>query len=76
MLNVNPGSLEDVVTPLIKNERVSAIHEIHGPNDLLVKVEATTLTKMRDMLLQIREIPNVAASELITVFKTWKAQDA
>jgi Lrp/AsnC family transcriptional regulator for asnA, asnC and gidA len=76
LINVNPGSLEDVAKQLVQNERVSAVHEIHGPNDLIVKVEAGDLDEMRDLVLKVREIPNLATSELITVFKVWKEKNA
>ena len=72
LINVNPGSLVDVAKQLVENERVSAVYEIHGPNDLIVKVEAGDLDEMRNLMLKVREIPNVATSELITVFKVWK----
>ena len=75
LLNVNPGSLEDVANQLVENEGVSAIYEIHGPNDLIVKVGAGDLDEMRDLVLKVREIPNVATSELITVFKVWKEKN-
>lgn len=72
LLNVKPGSLEEVVGQLVKNEKVSAIYEIHGPNDLIVKIGAGDLDEMRNIILKIRETPNVATSELITVLKIWK----
>jgi Lrp/AsnC family transcriptional regulator for asnA, asnC and gidA len=75
LINVNPGSLENVAKQLVQNERVSAVHEIHGPNDLIVKVEAGDLYEMRDLVLKVRKIPNVATSELITVFKVWKEKN-
>lgn len=76
LMNVNPGSLKEVAKQLVGNERVSTVYEIHGPNDLIVKVEAGDLKEMRDLVLKMREIPNVATSELITVFKVWKEKDA
>ena len=72
LMNVEPGSLKEVANQLVENERVSAIYEIHGPNDLIIKVEAGDLDEMRNLMLEVREIPNVATSELITVFKVWK----
>jgi len=75
LINVNPGSLEEAANQLVENERVSAIYEIHGPNDLIMKVEAGDLDEMRDLVLKVREIPNVTTSELITVFKVWKEKN-
>ena len=76
LINVNPGFLEDVANQLVENERVSAVYEIHGPNDIIVKVEAGGLDEMRDLMLEVRGIPNVATSELITVYKVWKERNA
>ena len=75
LINVNPGSLEEAANQLVENERVSAVYEIHGPNDLIVKVGAGSLDEMRELVLKVREIPNVATSELITVFKVWKEKN-
>ena len=75
LINVNPGSLEEVANQLVENERVSAVYEIHGPNDLIVKGEAGGLDEMRDLMLKVREIPNVATSELITIYKVWKEKN-
>jgi len=30
---------------------------------------------MRDLMLKVREIPNVATNELITVYKVWKEKN-
>ena len=72
LINVKPGSLEEVAKQLVENEKVNAIYEIHGPNDLIAKIGAGDLDEMRDLILKIREIPNVTTSELITIFKVWK----
>lgn len=76
LINVNPGFLEDVANQLVENERISEVYEIHGPNDLIVKVEAGDLGEMRDLVLKVREIPNVATSELTMVYKVWKGKNA
>lgn len=72
LMNVKPGTVEEVAKQLIENEEVSAVYETHGPNDLILKIEAGDLDEMRDLILKIREIPNVVASELTPVFKIWK----
>ena len=75
LINVNPGFLEAAANQLVENEGVSAVYEIHGPNDLIVKVGAGGLDEMRNLMLKIREIPNVATSELITIYKVWKEKN-
>jgi len=76
LINIKPGSLEEVANQLVENEKVTAIYEIHGPNDLIVKIRAGDLDEMRDLMLRIRETPNLTTSELITVFKVWKEKNA
>jgi len=72
LINVKPGFLETTMKQLIENEKISAIYEIHGPNDLIVKIKAGNLDEMRNIMLRIREIPNIMTTELITIFKVWK----
>jgi Lrp/AsnC family transcriptional regulator for asnA, asnC and gidA len=76
LINVKPGSLEEIAKKLVENERVGSVYEIHGPNDLIVKIAADGLDEMRNLMLKIREIPNMTTSELITVFKVWKEKNA
>ncbi|MFX0199787.1 MAG: Lrp/AsnC family transcriptional regulator [Candidatus Hodarchaeota archaeon] len=72
LLNVIPGFLEEVAKRLVENKTTSAVYEIHGPYDLIIKVWTNNLDELRDQLLKIREIPNVTTTELITVYKVWK----
>jgi Lrp/AsnC family transcriptional regulator for asnA, asnC and gidA len=76
LINVNPGSIERVANQLVENEGISAVYEIHGPNDLIMKVETSDLDEMRNLMLEVREIPNVTTSALITIFKVWKEKNA
>jgi Lrp/AsnC family transcriptional regulator for asnA, asnC and gidA len=75
LINVKPGSLEEVANQLVENKKVRAIYEIHGPNDLIVKISAGDLDEMRNLMLKIRETPDVTTSELITIFKVWKEKN-
>lgn len=72
LINVTPGALEDVAKHLIKNENIDAVYEIHGQNDLIVKIWTSNLDEMRELMLRIREIPNVRSTELTTILKVWK----
>jgi Lrp/AsnC family transcriptional regulator for asnA, asnC and gidA len=72
LINVEPGALEDVASHLVENENVDAIYEIHGQNDLSVKIWARDLDEMRELMLKIREIPHVRSTELTTILKVWK----
>jgi len=72
LVNVKPGSVKDVSKQLAEIERVNEVHEVHGAEDLIVKVGAKNLGKVRSVILNVREIPDVVETEFIPVFKTWK----
>ena len=72
LVNVKPGSVKEVSSQLAQIKMVSEIHEVHGPEDLIVKVGAKNLGRLRSVILKVRGIPDVAQTEFIPVFKTWK----
>ena len=72
MVNVKPGAVKEVSRQLCEIERVSEVHEIHGSEDLIVKVRAKNLGRLRSVILKVRKIPDVVETKFIPVFKTWK----
>jgi len=72
LVNVKPGSVKDVSKHLVEIERVNEVHEVHGSEDLIVKVGAKNLGGLRSVILDVREIPDVVETEFLQVFKTWK----
>jgi len=72
LVSVKPGTVKEVSKQLVKIERINEIHEVHGSEDLIVKVGAKSLRKLRSVILKVREIPDVVRTEFIPIFKTWK----
>ncbi|MCW4021198.1 MAG: Lrp/AsnC family transcriptional regulator [Candidatus Bathyarchaeota archaeon] len=72
LVNVKPGSVKEVSRQLVEIKRVSEIYEVHGAEDLIVKVGAKNLGRLRSVILKVRKIPDVIQTEFIPVFKTWK----
>jgi len=72
LVNVKPGSVKEVSRQLVEIKRVSEIYEVHGSEDLIVKVGAKNLGRLRSVILKVRKIPDVIQTEFIPVFKTWK----
>jgi len=72
LVNVKPGAVKEVSKQLVEIEKISEIYEVHGAEDLIVKVGAKNLGKVRSVILKVREIPDVVQTEFIPVFKTWK----
>jgi DNA-binding Lrp family transcriptional regulator len=72
LVSVKPGTVKEVSTKLVEIEKINEVHEVHGSEDLIVKVGAKNLRKLRSVILKIRKIPDVAQTEFIPIFKTWK----
>ena len=73
LVNVKPGALKEVSNQLTEIETVSQVYEVHGPEDLIVKVRAEDLGRLRSVILKVRGIPDVVETEFMPVFKTWKS---
>ena len=72
LVNVKPGTVKEVSRQFCEIERVSEVHEVHGSEDLIVKVGAKNLGRLRPVILKVRAIPDVVDTEFIPIFKTWK----
>ena len=71
-LNVKPGTMDGVAKNLANVNGIEEIYEVHGAQDLILKVEADSLDSLRSVILDIREVPDVVQSEFIPIFKTWR----
>ena len=72
LVNVAPGSVREVSKRICEIKGVREVYEVHGSEDLIVKVEAENLRRLRPVILRLREVPNVVDTEFIPIFKTWK----
>lgn len=72
LMNVKPGVIEEVSKRLVKIERIILVQELQGPNDILIKMGAMNLEGLRDLIMEVQAIPNVVASQHLTILKTWK----
>lgn len=72
LMSVKQGKVEEVSKMLAKMDAVTMVQEVHGSNDILVKIGTSNLESLRDVVKEIQEIPDIVASECLTVFKTWK----
>ena len=72
LVNVKPGAMIDVSKNIAEIEKVSEVHEVHGQEDLVVKIRAKSLRKLRSVILEVRGISNVVQTEFLPIFRTWK----
>lgn len=73
LISVKPGTVKEVSRKLVEMEKINEVHEVHGSEDLIVKVGAKNLRKLRSVILKVREIPDVVQTEFTPIFKTWKS---
>jgi DNA-binding Lrp family transcriptional regulator len=64
LLNTELGSSQDKVIESLKNiEGVEEAHALYGVYDLMIKIKALTIEKMKEIIkLRIRQIAGVASS--------------
>ena len=73
LVNVKPGAVKEVSRQFCEIDRVSEVHEVHGSEDLIVKIAAKNLSRLRSVILKARRIPDVVDTEFMPIFKTWKS---
>jgi Lrp/AsnC family transcriptional regulator, regulator for asnA, asnC and gidA len=74
-INIKPGFTDQITEGLSYVEEVMEIHEMHNSFDLFLKIRATDLNHMRDIIEnKIRKLPHMLETELMTVLKTKKEE--
>ena len=74
-INIKPGFTDQITEGLSYVEEVMEIHEMHNSFDLFLKIRATDLNHMRDIIEnKIRKLPHILETELMTVLKTKKEE--
>jgi len=74
LIKVKQGKIEEISRQLTGIERVNIVQEVHGSNDIFIKVGAMDLEGLRNAIIRIQENPKILTSEYLTILKTWKEQ--
>lgn len=74
LLKVKKGKIEEVSRELASLENVSLVQEVHGSNDIIIKIEAMNLEKLRNIVMKIEKNPSIIESGYLTILKTWKGK--
>lgn len=72
LIKVRHGKIDEISKQLVTIERVNAVQEVHGSNDIIIKIGAMDLEGLRNVITKIQENPNIVTSEYLTILKTWK----
>jgi len=69
LLNIVPGNINDVTKKLVENKNVIEVYETYSTNDVMAKIKAENLDELRDCVKNIRQIPHISSTNLITGLK-------
>jgi len=73
LINSQSGAEEEVLKEIQKLPNVTEVHTVYGIYDLIVKIEADTLEKIKETIgLGIRKIDKVRSSITMTVVESHK----
>ncbi|MGQ9460993.1 MAG: Lrp/AsnC family transcriptional regulator [Candidatus Bathyarchaeaceae archaeon] len=72
LMKVKHGKIDETSKQLIAIERISIVQEVHGSNDIILRIGTNSLEGLRNIITKIQENPNVITSEYFTIIKTWK----
>jgi DNA-binding Lrp family transcriptional regulator len=72
LVNVQPGAEEEVLNKLKTFENIKEIYGIYGIYDLLVKIEADSLEKIKETVdLKLRKLDKVRSSITMIVIEKY-----
>lgn len=72
LISVAPGTEEEVIEKLKKLESITEAYVTYGTYDILVKVEAKSLDKIKETIdMNIRRLEKVRASITMIVMEKW-----
>ena len=72
LMTVKQGKVEEVSRKLARMESITTVQEVHGSNNILIKIGASDVSMLRDIVMKVQRIPGVINSECFMVLKTWK----
>lgn len=71
LINTEIGTMEDVLKAVKEFEDVKEAHTVYGVYDLIVKVEAETMEKLKNVITgKLRRISNVRSTLTMIVIET------
>ena len=68
LINAEVGSEDQVVKKLRETDNVKEAHLVYGVYDLIAKVEAETMDKLKDVIAQeVRRVPGIRSTLTLLV---------
>ena len=67
LINVETGTDEEVLKALSKTVNIKEAHIIYGVHDIIAKVEAESMIKLKDIIMGIRKLDKISSTTTIVV---------
>lgn len=75
LINTRVGKEEEVIKKLLKIDEVKEVYFVYGVYDIIVKVKADTINKLREVVTtKIRRIDNILSTSTMVVMESHKKE--
>ena len=73
LVNTRVGTEEEVIKKLLKIDEVREVYFVYGVYDIIVKVQADDINKLREVVAtKIRRIDNILSTSTMVVMEAYK----
>ncbi|MCS7364762.1 MAG: Lrp/AsnC ligand binding domain-containing protein [archaeon GB-1867-035] len=73
LVNTRVGTEEEVIKKLLKIDKVREVYFVYGVYDIIVKVQADDINKLREVVTtKIRRIDNILSTSTMVVMEAYK----
>jgi len=73
LVNTRVGTEEEVIKKLLKIDKVREVYFVYGVYDIIVKVQADDINKLREVVAtKIRRIDNILSTSTMVVMEAYK----
>lgn len=73
LVNTRVGTEEEVIKKLLKIDEVREVYFVYGVYDIIVKVQADDINKLREVVTtKIRRIDNILSTSTMVVMEAYK----
>jgi len=73
LVNTRVGTEEEVIKKLLKIDKVREVYFVYGVYDIIVKVQADNINKLREVVTtKIRRIDNILSTSTMVVMEAYK----
>ena len=66
LINTSPSTMEDIQQKIRKTEGVKEAYMVYGVYDIVAEIEAKTVPKIKEIVIEIRKINGIKSTLTLT----------